>query len=90
MSLNSNTAFHDLNDALKNALVTDEKLIEIWNSLTDIQRNEWVCYTTLAKQESTRDKRVVRAIEDLQKGKRSPCCWPGCPHRRTKAAKFFK
>jgi len=28
-------------------------------------------------------------IEELQEGKRQPCCWPGCPHRRTSAQKWF-
>jgi len=27
--------------------------------------------------------------EDLLSGKKCPCCWPGCPHRNPKAAKYF-
>ena len=82
------TAFHDLNPGLKGALTT-AGLGEVWNNLTDIQRNEWVCYTTNAKKQETNDRRVERAIEDLQSGKKTPCCWPGCPHRRPIAAKWF-
>ncbi len=29
-------------------------------------------------------------IEELKEGKRQPCCWPGCPHRRSSAQKWFK
>lgn len=68
----------------------DEALVETWNSLTEIQRNEWICWTTMAKQSATREKRRKRTAEDLREGKKTPCCWPGCPHRRPKAAKFFK
>ena len=31
-----------------------------------------------------------RAVEELQAGKRRPCCWPGCPHRRPSAEKWFE
>jgi hypothetical protein len=27
---------------------------------------------------------VTRAMEDLKKGKRRPCCWIGCIHRKDK------
>jgi hypothetical protein len=33
---------------------------------------------------------VQRAVEELQAGKRRPCCWPGCPHRRPSAKKWFE
>lgn len=83
------TAFHALTDKLRDEL-EKENLVETWNSLTDIQRNEWVCWTTMAKQEATRKKRLKRAIEELHDGERTPCCWPGCPHRRPNAAKWFE
>ena len=83
------SAFHDLNIELEN-LIEKEQLTQIWNSLTDIQRNEWICWTTMAKQESTREKRLKRAIEEMHEGDKAPCCWPGCPHRRPNAAKWFK
>lgn len=28
--------------------------------------------------------------KDILKGKKTPCCWPGCPHRRESAKKWFK
>jgi hypothetical protein len=43
-----------------------------------------------AKQETTRTRRIERAVADLRAGKRRPCCWPGCPHRRPSAKKWFE
>lgn len=83
------TAYHDITEELK-AKLEKENLVEYWNSLTDIQRNEWVCWTTMAKQQETRDKRLKRAMEEMKEGDKTPCCWPGCPHRRPKAAKWFE
>ena len=90
MTITTTSAFHDLNDPLRVRLIEDDALVETWNSLTEIQRNEWICWTTMAKQQATRDRRVQRAIEDLREGKKTPCCWPGCPHRRPNAAKYFR
>lgn len=89
MSITTTSALHDLNEELRAELVKDDELVQAWNSLTEIQRNEWICWTTMAKQEATRARRVHRAIEELQQGKKTPCCWPGCPHRRPAAAKYF-
>ena len=83
------SALHDITDVLQVA-IEKENLVEFWNSLTDIQRNEWVCWTTMAKQEATREKRLRRAIEEMKDGDKTPCCWPGCPHRNPNNAKWFK
>jgi uncharacterized protein YdeI (YjbR/CyaY-like superfamily) len=61
-----------------------------WKDLTPLARNEWVCWVTSAKQAKTRSHRIQRAVEDLEAGKRRPCCWPGCPHRRPSAQKWFE
>jgi uncharacterized protein YdeI (YjbR/CyaY-like superfamily) len=61
-----------------------------WEDLTPLARNEWICWVLSAKQETTRSRRIQRAVEDLQAGKRRPCCWPGCPHRRPSARKWFE
>ena len=61
-----------------------------WKDLTPLARNEWVCWVISAKLGTTRSRRIQRTIEDLQAGKRRPCCWPGCPHRRRSARKWFE
>jgi uncharacterized protein YdeI (YjbR/CyaY-like superfamily) len=81
---------HVLPDDIKKALLSDAMMSEIWNSLTPIQRNEWICWVTSVKKEETRTKHIHRMIEELSEGKRRPCCWPGCPHHRPKAQKWFK
>jgi len=37
-----------------------------------------------------RTEHIKRLCDDLLKGKRRPCCWPKCPHRRESAKKWFK
>lgn len=66
---------------LRTALIASEKIIEAWNSLTPLGRNEWICWTISVKMPETRKKHISRICSDLLKGKRRPCCWAGCPHR---------
>ena len=74
---------HDLPADLGQALV-ESNMVELWQSLTPIGRNEFICWVEDAKQEKTRVKRIGRAVEELQEGKKRPCCWPGCIHRTDK------
>ncbi|MGC1165865.1 MAG: hypothetical protein WA862_07150 [Solirubrobacterales bacterium] len=39
-----------------------------------------------AKQEKTRERRIRRTREELEEGRRRPCCWPGCKHRERTGA----
>ena len=71
------------------ALDSDPELKAKWDSLTELGRNEWICWTTTVKTDETRAKHLARLIEEVRKGKRRPCCWPGCPHRNTKAGRYF-
>jgi uncharacterized protein YdeI (YjbR/CyaY-like superfamily) len=75
---------------LRAALSADATTQAAWKDLTPLARNEWVCWVTSPKQPATRSRRILRAVEDLQAGKRRPCCWPGCPHRRPSARKWFE
>lgn len=80
---------HDVLDDIKQILVSDVDLLNAWNNLTPIQRNEWICWVTIVKKPETRVNHIQRMRSELQEGKRQPCCWPGCPHRRPKARKWF-
>lgn len=77
-------------DDMKRAIKADSGILERWNHLTPIQRNEWICWVTIVKKPETRKEHIDRMIEELKEGKRKPCCWPGCPHRRPSAKKWFK
>ncbi|MBS1653129.1 MAG: YdeI/OmpD-associated family protein [Bacteroidetes bacterium] len=85
-----NGILHEVSDDIKTALKADRIALERWNKLTPIQRNEWICWVTIVKKEETRIEHIQRLTEDLKEGKKQPCCWPGCPHRRPKAQKWFK
>ena len=81
---------HDVPKDMEKVLKADVNVLDRWNKLTPIQRNEWICWVTIVKKSETRAEHIHRMIEDLNKGKRQPCCWPGCPHRRASAKKYFK
>lgn len=80
---------HEVPPDLEEILAPNDDLLEKWNSLTPLARNEWICWVTIVKKAETREKHLARLQEDLLKGKRRPCCWPGCPHRNAKAKKYF-
>ncbi|MDG5747127.1 YdeI/OmpD-associated family protein [Qipengyuania sp. XHP0207] len=73
---------------IETLLAADPQLAERWAALTPLARNEWICWTISAKQEATRQKRRTRLVEEVVDGKKRPCCWPGCPHRRDSARKW--
>ncbi|AUD79251.1 hypothetical protein CW740_08330 [Kangiella profundi] len=77
---------HDIPKDLLSALVNDIKALEYWEDITELARNEWICWVEDAKKPETRQRRIERVASDLKNGKRRPCCWPGCPHR-TKTGK---
>lgn len=75
---------HVLPDDLGEALRSDTAGLELWRGLTELGRNEFVCWVEEAKQAGTRERRIRRTLEELHEGKRRPCCWPGCSHRERK------
>jgi uncharacterized protein YdeI (YjbR/CyaY-like superfamily) len=72
---------HDLPMDLEAALIADPVALATWRDITPLARNEWICWIESAKTSATRRKRIGWGCENLQAGKRRPCCWPGCPHR---------
>jgi uncharacterized protein YdeI (YjbR/CyaY-like superfamily) len=72
---------HELPRDLHQALVANPAALGAWNGITPLARNEFICWVEDAKQEVTRERRIRRAQEELEEGKRRPCCWPGCRHR---------
>ncbi len=72
---------HAVPDDLRTALISSSNIIDAWEDITPLARNEWICWVEDAKKEETRKKRIQRTKEELAEGKRRPCCWPGCKHR---------
>lgn len=81
----SNGTVHTVPEDLKKALTASLKVLTLWESLTPLARNEWVCWVTFPKREETRKEHVKRVVSELKEGVRRPCCWIGCPHRKDKA-----
>jgi hypothetical protein len=76
---------HEAGDDLQAALRGDPEALGLWEGLTPLGRNEFICWVEDAKQAATRARRIARTIEELLEGKKRPCCWAGCIHRTDKA-----
>lgn len=72
---------HKVPDDMRKVLMSETKILQKWESLTPLARNEWICWTISVKKEETRKDHIKRLVEDLKNGKRRPCCWAGCIHR---------
>ncbi|MBP5993625.1 MAG: YdeI/OmpD-associated family protein [Candidatus Moranbacteria bacterium] len=53
----------------------------LWQDITPLARNEWICWILDAKKEETRKRRIEVGLSKLKSGMRRPCCWAGCVHR---------
>lgn len=75
---------HNMPTDLKKALMAAPAAKAIWQDLTPLARNEWICWDITVKQPKTRAEHIKRTITELQEGMRRPCCWIGCIHRTDK------
>jgi uncharacterized protein YdeI (YjbR/CyaY-like superfamily) len=75
---------HELPADLKQAILSDTSVLERWEDLTPLARNEWICWTVTTKRPETRQNHIQRTLKELLEGKRRPCCWMGCIHRNDK------
>ena len=80
----SSKGMHKLPSDLHKALSSDKSASALWENLTPLARNEWICWVTFVKKEETRKEHVKRTISELKEGMRRPCCWLGCIHRKDK------
>ena len=76
---------HKLPKDLREALTVDLQAFTLWEGLTPLARNEWICWVTYVKKDETRKEHVERVVSELKEGIRRPCCWIGCIHRTDKA-----
>ena len=75
---------HDVPGDLLDALIKTKQTAILWENLTPIGRNEFICWVEDAKRDETRARRIRRTIEELAEGQKRPCCWAGCIHRTDK------
>lgn len=76
---------HNVPSDLKEALLSDSKAYTLWEGLTPLARNEWICWVVSVKRAETREEHIERVVSELKDGMRRPCCWIGCIHRKDKA-----
>jgi uncharacterized protein YdeI (YjbR/CyaY-like superfamily) len=72
---------HKLPTDLRNAINSIPKVKALWEDITPLARNEWICWVTSGAKAETRNIRIEKAISKLKGGMRRPCCWAGCSHR---------
>lgn len=70
---------------LQAAVQANPEILALWQALTPLGRNEFICWVEDAKQPATRQRRIARTTEELREGQKRPCCWSGCIHRTDKA-----
>ncbi len=80
-----NGTVHEAGADLQAAIRLDRDAFTLWQSLSPLGRNEFICWVEDAKQPKTRQRRIERTREELLGGKKRPCCWAGCIHRTDKA-----
>lgn len=69
---------------LERAILTNESVLALWQDITPLARNEWICWIENAKKDETRKRRVEVGMSKMKSGMRRPCCWVGCIHRTDK------
>ena len=79
-SLPSGTV-HKLPEDLRHAIVSSPRVLELWEDITPLARNEWICWVISGKKAETRGIRIEKALSKMKGGMRRPCCWAGCAHR---------
>ncbi len=75
---------HQMPADLRAAIAQSEQAAELWEDITPLARNEWICWVEQAKKQATRERRIAVGISKMKSGMRRPCCWAGCVHRNDK------
>ena len=77
----SDGVVHNVPADLRKALISDPEARAAWEDITQLARNEWICWVISVKKPETRKLHIERVRSELKEGIRRPCCWPGCAHR---------
>lgn len=73
---------HTMPADLRKALTSSPAAQAAWENITPLARNEWICWVISNKKPETRKNHIERTRTELMEGKRRPCCWAGCIHRK--------
>lgn len=77
----SHGTVHKVPADMRALLESSPSTLAVWEDITPLARNEWICWTTSVKKAETRADHIRQIKERLAAGKRRPCCWAGCNHR---------
>lgn len=72
---------HKLPADFREAIIGAPKVYALWQDITPLARNEWICWVEEAKKDETRKRRIQVGLSKMSGGMRRPCCWAGCTHR---------
>ncbi len=72
---------HTMPEDLQKAILATPKVLALWEDITPLARNEWICWVISGKKAETRDNRIQKGLSKMKGGMRRPCCWAGCTHR---------
>ena len=72
---------HTMPADLQKAIGAAPTVRALWEEITPLARNEWICWVISGKKAQTRSIRIKKGLSKLKGGMRRPCCWAGCPHR---------
>lgn len=75
---------HPLPADLRKAISAAPKVLALWQDISPLARNEWICRVISGKKAETRNIRIEKALSKMKGGMRRPCCWVGCIHRTDK------
>ena len=75
---------HPMPADLRAAISANKAVLALWQDITSLARNEWICWVISGKKAETRGLRIKKAISKMKGGMRRPCCWAGCIHRADK------
>jgi hypothetical protein len=85
----SGGTIHKLPADLHAMLKGDTTAAALWEDITPLARNEWICWVESPKQPETRIRRLEVARSKMHGGMRRPCCWQGCSHQNKNNEKWF-
>ena len=72
---------HTMPEDLRSCLIQTPAARAVWEDITPLARNEWICWVISGKKVETRGIRIKKGLSKLKGGMRRPCCWAGCIHR---------
>ena len=62
----SHGTVHQAGEDMQAALTADAGVLALWENLTPLARNEFICWIDSAKREPTRVKRVAWMVDSLK------------------------